>query len=488
VTYEGVDNPFYFAINFRKYAEGTKVKTFAMNELKSNTSTIAKVQKEIVKNPSYKGKTRRAGLKEKTVAPGKSASCSIKGMCTIREFMMNIESDDYKQALRSTVIEIKFDGMSKVWAPVGDFFCTGYALTSEFNTRYHKVTFDGRMLSRWIMPFQKKAEIIIHNHGKLPVTIKELVATYSPWKWDNRTLYFNANWHSYSKIPSQPKRDLNYLQIEGKGKYVGDSLAIFNNAVKGGNQPWWGEGDEKIYIDGETFPSHFGTGTEDYYAYAWVGCALFAQPFLGQPIAHGNRGVGLTVNSRWRALDPITFKKSLKLDMELWHWVNGCDVDYAPTTFWYGTAKSKETTVNDRLTGVQTPIRFNERIEAEAFVVDAKGKANHVVYTQPKNRAWSNRSQLLISDLKAGDRIDTQFYSGEKRVGELRIISQKLPTCGSADLLLNGKIIVENYDMKGKGQLVKSIPTVTLKRGRNILTIKGKGGDVAIDYLELIDQ
>ncbi|MCV6621061.1 MAG: DUF2961 domain-containing protein, partial [Cellvibrionaceae bacterium] len=199
------------------------------------------------------------------------------------------------------------------------------------------------MLSRWIMPFKQNAKIIIHNHGKLPVTIKELVAKHSPWKWDNRTLYFNANWHSYSKIPSQPKRDLNYIDIKGKGKYVGDSLAIFNNAVKGGNQPWWGEGDEKIYIDGETFPSHFGTGTEDYYAYAWVGCALFDQPFLGQPIAHGNRGVGLTVNSRWRALDPITFKKSLKLDMELWHWVNGCDVDYAPTTFWYGTATSKAT-------------------------------------------------------------------------------------------------------------------------------------------------
>lgn len=242
VTYEGVDNPFYFAINFRKYTKGTKVKTFAMSQLKTNASTIAKVQKEIVKNPSYKGKTKRTGLKNMTIAPGKSANCGIKGMRAIREFMMHIESDNYKQALRSTVIEIKFDGMSKVWAPVGDFFCTGYALTSEFNTRYHKVTFDGRMLSRWIMPFKHKAEIIIHNHCKLPVTVKELVATYSPWKWDSRSLYFNTNWHTYSKIPSQPKRDLNYLEIEGKGKYVGDSLAVFNNAKNGGNQPWWGEG------------------------------------------------------------------------------------------------------------------------------------------------------------------------------------------------------------------------------------------------------
>ena len=34
-------------------------------------------------------------------------------------------------------------------------------------------------------------------------------------------------------------------------------------------EAWWGEGDEKVFVDGEKFPSHFGTGTEDYYGYAW---------------------------------------------------------------------------------------------------------------------------------------------------------------------------------------------------------------------------
>ena len=26
---------------------------------------------------------------------------------------------------------------------------------------------------------------------------------------------------------------------------------------------WWSEADETIYVDGETFPDYFGTGTED---------------------------------------------------------------------------------------------------------------------------------------------------------------------------------------------------------------------------------
>ena len=45
---------------------------------------------------------------------------------------------------------------------------------------------------------------------------------------------------------------------------VGDTLALHNGAAA-----WWGEGDEKIFVDGETFPSHFGTGSEDYYGYSF---------------------------------------------------------------------------------------------------------------------------------------------------------------------------------------------------------------------------
>lgn len=494
VTYEGVDNPFYFIINYRSYAAGTAVKTFSMSELQTHAAKLAEVEKELVENSPVTVGSTPLRSENRTIAAGDSISCEISGERAIRQLMVNLEAENHSQALRSTVLEIEFDGMPKVWAPMGDFFCTGYQFGTGFEGRYHKLTLDGRMLSRWIMPFKKSAKLTIYNHGTQPITLKEFELHHSSWNWDARSLYFHADWRVYTKIPSHPRRDLNYITIQGKGKYVGDSLAIFNNSTNKEPQPWWGEGDEKIYIDGETFPSHFGTGTEDYYAYAWVGCVPFAQPFLCQPIAQGNRGRGLTVNSRWRSLDPIPFEKSLKLDMELWHWVNGIDVDYAPTCFWYGTADTRsETLPADRLTGVQTAVRVVDRLEAEGLQFEIKSSGvESVVYTRPNHRPWSNRSMLLLSSLKKGDEIDAHFYSGSARKGSLKIAAEKSPNYGTVDLLLNGKTLVSNFDLNGAGDGSIQIPDTAFLKGKNTLTIRATGtspasnaNGFAFDYLEM---
>ena len=92
--------------------------------------------------------------------------------------------------------------------------------------------------------------------------------------------------------------------IEGKGVYMGDTLALVNPCPV-----WWGEGDEKIYVDGEKFPSHFGTGTEDYYGYAWCTPEFFESPFHAQPRAEGPRNQGHVTNTRVRLLDGIPFTK-----------------------------------------------------------------------------------------------------------------------------------------------------------------------------------
>jgi hypothetical protein len=52
----------------------------------------------------------------------------------------------------------------------------------------------------------------------------------------------------------------NLNTIDGKGVFVGDVLAVYNHMYK-----WYGEGDQKIWVDNDSFPSEFGTGTEDYY-------------------------------------------------------------------------------------------------------------------------------------------------------------------------------------------------------------------------------
>ena len=492
ITYEGAENPFYFAINHRNYDPGTSVQTFTMADLTTHAAKIDSVEAELENNTAdVTAGTTLVADGNTDILAGQTSSYTINvgSAQAIRQIRAKIEADDTKQALRSTVIEIEFDGVSKVWAPLGDFFCAGYQIGQEFEGRYHKLTHDGFMLSRWIMPFQTSAEITIHNYGSQTVTLETLEINHSAWTWDARSLYFHTGWHNETNIATLPRRDTNYVEIEGRGKYVGDSLAIYNDYAGGGN-PWWGEGDEKIYVDGEAFPSHFGTGTEDYYGYAWVGCANFSQPFLAQPIAQGNRSQGLSVNNRWRILDTITFDTSLKLDMEIFHW-NSTNLDYAPTTFWYGEAVTREvvdldaaTVVNfpKDITGAQNSVRFMDIHEGEELMIVDNPNVDSVPYTRPNNTDWSNRTALLVSDLDADEALTASFYSDKARSGILTITGTKTSGTTTVEMELNGNVIVSDFT----GTV--SVAGTDLVQGSNTLIIRGlaaSGNDAVIELDKL---
>ena len=78
--------------------------------------------------------------------------------------------------------------------------------------------------------------------------------------------HFHAKWHRDAFLPRGPERELDWtmLKTEGRGRFCGVMLHVWN--PRGG---WWGEGDEKFFVDGEKFPSTIGTGSEDYFGYAW---------------------------------------------------------------------------------------------------------------------------------------------------------------------------------------------------------------------------
>lgn len=77
-----------------------------------------------------------------------------------------------------------------------------------------------------------------------------------------------------------------------------------------------------------------GTGTEDYYGYAWCRPEIFSHPFIAQPSGSGNFHPGLTINMRYRVLDAIPFKSSISSNIELWHWLPAT-INYALTAYWY---------------------------------------------------------------------------------------------------------------------------------------------------------
>jgi hypothetical protein len=241
--------------------------------------------------------------------------------------------------LRSTFLKLDFDGIETVRCPVGDFFGSGLGL-NPLDDWIRSVKPTGEMSCRWVMPYQKAARLRIECNGSEPVKVAVSI-NYQPWKWDDRSMYFHSNWGILENLGILPRPNFNFIHIEGKGVYVGDTLTITTDS-----QLWWGEGPEKIRIDGEGFPSQFGTGTEDYYGYAFGERELFCAPFHSQPrIPEGPAWLGTTVNTRIRSLDAILFKKSLDLDLEIWtHDSNGNVqkyVDYAVATYWYGFPDAK---------------------------------------------------------------------------------------------------------------------------------------------------
>ena len=226
---------------------------------------------------------------------------------------------------RKVLLKIDFDGQQTVWCPIGDFFGSGIGL-NPVQGWYRTVAEDGTMSCRWVMPYQKSGKVKLVNLSDASVDAELKVIT-GKWNWDDRSMYFNASWRGQYPIPTRPYSDWNYVTLKGRGVYVADTLTIMNPT-----RTWWGEGDEKIWVDGEDFPSIFGTKTEDYYAYSWGGVStdFYEHAFHAQPFAHKynklNRkkveneksNFGYSVESRSRSLDTMPFGSSLQLDMEIW--------------------------------------------------------------------------------------------------------------------------------------------------------------------------
>ena len=192
------------------------------------------------------------------------------------------------------------------------------------------------------MPYSRNARISLCNVGDfdIPVSVSASVCDY---EWDDRSMYFHASWRSEDGVKlsnnynSNDNLDWLFAHIAGDGVYKGDVMTLYNHSPR-----WYGEGDEKIWVDGETLPSHFGTGTEDYYNSSWAPVYIFHTPFGGAPRADEASSHGYNTFFRTRNLDGIPFRQDLRICFEMLSWEPGT-VDIASTVFWYGEASSATT-------------------------------------------------------------------------------------------------------------------------------------------------
>ena len=325
--------PFYYNINYRAYEPGTKVKTFTMADYEAAAEKLEQTSKALDRTahvslaaPAYEARRK--------VSPGADLPTDLpSGSYAVRTLEVQIDPKDAPQVLRSAVLVATFDGEPTIWCPLGEFFGCGTRLRPVEDWD-RSVAADGKLTARWVMPYQKSGIIAIKNLGKKGVAVR-LAASLGPWKWNDRSMHFHASWRHQYPIETKAAAgtmDWNYLETTGQGVYVGDTLTAFSPSPA-----WYGEGDERVYVDGEKLPSHMGTGTEDYYGYAWGMARHFGSPFISMPQRDGASREdwrGYTTTSRLRLLDGVPWQRSLKFDMEIWDWA-ATKLAYSVGTFWY---------------------------------------------------------------------------------------------------------------------------------------------------------
>ena len=202
-------------------------------------------------------------VKDLTVEAGKtSAVAELTGAEALTSVKVSLDlpsdANAQRNLLRELTIAIYWDDEKEaaVWSPLGDFF--GFVGGADpYQSLPMGVLADGTFYCAWYMPFARSARIVVGNDGAAARTMRWQI-THQPLSIPATLARFHAKWHRDAFLPTREDRrfDWTLLTTEGRGRFVGTHLHGWN--PEGG---WWGEGDDKFFIDGERFPSSFGTGS-----------------------------------------------------------------------------------------------------------------------------------------------------------------------------------------------------------------------------------
>lgn len=370
-----------------------------------------------------------------------------------------------RDPLRELALEIRWDGESSpsVWCPIGDFFGAAPG-ANVYRSLPAGMTEDGWFYANWHMPFANSAAVRIVNQGKADRRLKLDVRTVALPEADFAKLgRFHAKWHRDQFLPTAPERAIDWtlLNTTGRGRFVGVMLHIWN--PRGG---WWGEGDEKFFVDGEKFPSTIGTGSEDYFGYAWCDPALFQNAFHNQPHNDGNNRGHVSVN-RWHIADQIPFHKSFEGYIEKYY-PNERPTLYSATIYWYLAPGGKDpyspVPLAERLNYYVAPVphKVAGALEGETLKILSKTRGN----TEEQDMTlfgdqWSNDGHLWWTGAGPGDKLELSIPVAKS--GRYRVLARltKAVDYGIVQLAMDGKPIGAPIDLFNNGV----VPTTELDLG-----------------------
>ena len=250
-----------------------------------------------------------------TIPVGQShVLADIHGAGTIDRIWMTIE-DRSPEALRGLKLEIFWDGAATpaVSVPLGDFFLHGASQMLPMETAL-LASPEGRSFVSYIpMPFRRSARLVVTNESARQVNLIFYDVNYRRLRSQpDDALYFHAWWNR--ERATVLGRDFRILpRVGGRGRFLGASVTVLTNPVY--RDTWWGEGEVKMYLDGDRdHASLVGTGAEDYIGTAW-GQGAYINRFQGAPIATWEGG-GRWTFYRWHIPDPIFFARDIEVTLQ----------------------------------------------------------------------------------------------------------------------------------------------------------------------------
>lgn len=499
----------FYHIEARLYAEGTQVETFAIADL---TRYAAEIERAIAILADTEANFPEAGgtsydLRAMVADGGRAELIAFEGSQVIQELTLSVAGPDLRRALRGTVLKVFFDGAEQpqVESPVGDFFGAGPGL-APYDSLPFTVRPDGTMTCRFVMPFERSARLVVENRSGADATVEGQVRV-GAYDWDpESSLHFFAKFMIDHDLEAHGRTgvfDLPYVVARGRGVLVGAACMLLNPSViptSGGN--WWGEGDEKIWVDDDVLPSLFGTGSEDYFNYAWSRPELFETAYASQPLTTGPDNRGFVANNRFHVLDPLPFHERIDFYMELFHHTHTPGISYGRIAYLYADATLRDAyvplTTQDVTMGLE--IAANWEPAAQGGATGATFWQAEDVLSEPGSAAvvpgelWAGTGLALLAGPNAGDSIEFSLNVPETRRYQIVLTCALSPTSGRFSVSLDGAepmgfrpdLFTPHMEMLRNYYF----DTLELAAGEHTITVtalgpgaSGDGSDVGVDFL-----
>ena len=464
------------------------------------------------------------------IAPGETACLAdIDGAGCVRHFYWAyiIADEPIRNAmLRDVILRMYWDGEESpsVEAPIGDFFGMGNCQVRRLNSLLLVANpGSGTQPSTWgmnsyfPMPFARGARIELWNDGQHQVGVWYHI-DYETYPRRPKGLSDLGRFHAQFRRsnPTTAIRGVrgtnltgsdNYtiLEATGRGNVAGYVLNVDN--VTG---DWWGEGDDMVFIDGETWPPSFhGTGSEEIFGGGACPDVEYSGPYTGfHTVENRQSDSWYGKNSMYRLFvhDPIHFAKSVRVTIEHGH-ANNLANDYSSVAFWYQKephrpfptlptrAERQPTSVYPRDLGV------GGVYELESAIGRAKTSGEALI-PMGLSGGWSRGRLAVLMSNEPGDFL--MFRAPVEADGTYRVIIRyaKADDLAIARLLIDGSPVGEPFDAyngeggQGRTHVVgpaeADLGAATLLRGEHEFRLEATGKNpasagyvIAVDCIRL---